>query len=73
MKLTIIFLAWAGSGLLIAGSFSLLRAYQKRKQKQFFHGYDGVYEFEDVSRSKGNGFPSRLKEWKYFEKMEDQL
>jgi hypothetical protein len=70
MKLTLFFLAWAGSGLLIAGSFSLLRAYQKRKQKPF-HGYDGQYEFEDVSHKGREGFPTRLKEWKYFEKMEE--
>jgi hypothetical protein len=73
MKLTLFFLAWAGSGLLIASSFSLLRSYQKRKQKQFFHGYDGLYEFEDVSQKGREGFPTRLKEWKYFEKMEDQI
>jgi hypothetical protein len=67
MKLTIIFLAWAGSGLLIAGSFSLLRSYQKRKQKQFFHGYDGAYEFEDVTSKKPTHIKSRLVKWQRFE------
>ena len=56
MKLTLLFLGWAGSGLLIAATFSIIRHYQKKKNKEFFY-LNQEFEYAVQDRP----FPSRIK------------